>query len=85
MAGGGVIRVSDWTTSTAPTAGGGGHTHTGVTNGMNANDPHNHSVTVNSYSGSSGASSAANTGNTGSGTAFSNMPPFTAVTYIIKT
>lgn len=53
------------------------HTHTvtvtGTSGAMSANSTHNHTVTV---TGTSGA--------TGSGTAFSNLPPYYALAYIMK-
>jgi microcystin-dependent protein len=53
------------------------HTHTvsvsGTSGTMSANNTHNHTVTV---TGTSGA--------TGSGTAFTNLPPYYALAYIMK-
>jgi hypothetical protein len=46
---------------------------------------HSHAITVNSQAVTTGQPSSANTGSTGSGSAFNIMPPFVAVTYIIKT
>ena len=49
------------------------HTHSFTSGGMNSNTTHSHTVTV---TGTSGA--------TGSGTAFSNLPPYYALAYIMK-
>lgn len=49
------------------------HTHNITTGGMSANNTHSHTF---SFSGTSGA--------TGSGTAFSNLPPYYALAYIMK-
>jgi microcystin-dependent protein len=50
------------------------HTHSITTGGMNSNTTHTHTVTV---TGTSGA--------TGSGAAFTNLPPYYALAYIMKT
>jgi microcystin-dependent protein len=49
------------------------HTHSITTGGMNSNTTHTHTVTV---TGTSGA--------TGSGAAFTNLPPYYALAYIMK-
>lgn len=51
----------------------------------NSAGAHTHTVDVPGFSGNSGASSAANTGSVGSGTPITNMPPYTTITYLIKT
>jgi microcystin-dependent protein len=45
---------------------------------------HTHSVSVPAYSGNSGAPSVTNTGETGSGSANSNLPPFTGIEFLMQ-
>lgn len=70
---------------TSGTGGGGGHSHEGDTWGVPGGLVHAHSVTVDTRTMSTGGPSTGNSGNTGSGSAFSIMPPYVSVTYIIKT
>ena len=88
------------------------HNHTGTTDGMNANNPHNHQIPMGDkddlncthgtgqyplgdgpntyatgcyvYSTDINHGHTFTTSNTGSGTAFSIMPPYVTVNYIIK-
>lgn len=52
----------------------------GTTNGS-----HRHQFNIPAFSGNSGASSAADSGSVGQGQAFGILPPFTAVTFLVKT
>jgi len=88
--GGGGLSVADNSGFTAGTGGDGGHSHAGwtgpVSNTWNA-FLHSHSITVNQHSGSTGGASTANSGNAGSASpsAVPTLPPYTAVTFLIKT
>ena len=72
---------------TVGTTSGGSHSHSGTTGFQTQNVVHNHSVSVGSFSGSTSGASTPNSGNAGSAspTPIKTMPPWTGITYIIKT
>lgn len=45
---------------------------------------HNHTVDVPTHTGSSGSTTPADTGTAGTGSAFSNMPPYMLINYVMK-
>lgn len=85
--GGGANDLARNNLATFSTGGDGGHSHAGWTGAMNQNAAHSHTVTVNAFSGSTGGSSAANSGAAGqaSPTAVPTLPPYTGVTFLVKT
>ena len=69
------------------TGGDGGHSHAGYTAAADRSLNHAHSVTVDTRNMSTGAASTPNSGNAGSANpaAVPTMPPYTGVTFLIKT
>lgn len=74
-----------WGTAGPNTLGAGAHQHAISLNSNNQSANHTHDVDLPNFTGSSGLAGAQSTSSVGTGSAFSKMPPYILVNYIIKT